>query len=188
VGTEQIKDSNHDKNIDRICQEKSGGLEMLYILIGLPGTGKSFVAQLLAKKYKAVVLNADEFRQRLFNIDSSKKDQIFPEEWRDIPYRAIFLAAQFLIGAGINVIIDAALYSNVLVSEARAITRNSKVIQTVCSEEVAKERLKTRMDKSKKYSAGPQVYDHMKLMTAKIINVGHIIDTSEDVELQLREI
>ncbi len=161
---------------------------MLYILIGLPCTGKSFVAQLLAKKHKAVVLNADEFRQSLFNIDPSKKDQIFPEEWRDIPYRAIFLAAKFLINAGINVVIDAALYSNDLVSEASAITKNSKVIQTTCSEEVAKERLRKRIDKSKKYSAGPQVYDHMKLMTAKVRNIDYVIDTSEDVELQLREI
>jgi len=42
---------------------------MLYIVIGLTGTGKSSVAKTLAQKTKAVVLNADEFRQALFSID-----------------------------------------------------------------------------------------------------------------------
>lgn len=160
---------------------------MLYVVIGLTGTGKSSVAKILAQKNDAVVLNADEFRQALFNIDSSKKDQVFPEEWRDIPYKAIFLTALFLIKRAVNVVIDAGLYSNKLVSEARSIAKNSKVIQVICPEEITKARLIERCKKSKKYSAGPKVHDLMKGLTEKIADVDYTIDTSSDWATQLKE-
>ncbi len=161
---------------------------MIYIVIGLPGTGKSSVAEFLAKEYNAEHLNADEFRQGLFKIDPSKKDQVFPEEWRDIPYRAIFLATRLLIKRNINVVIDAALYSNSLVSEARSIAPSSKVIQVVCPEDIAKKRLENRMHKSKMYVAGPHVYDFMKSITEEIKDVDFIVDTTKDWKSQLKDI
>ena len=157
-------------------------------MIGLTGTGKSSVASKLAQKNKAVVLNADEFRQALFSIDPFKKDQVFPEAWRDIPYKAIFLTARFLVKQKVNVIIDAGLYSNDLVSEARSIAKNSKVIQIVCPEKIAKARLVERCKKSKNYSAGPKVYDLMKSLTEKIDDVDYIIDTFAEVDSQVSKI
>jgi len=49
---------------------------------------------------------------------TSKCHQVFPEEWKDIPYRSIFLTAQHLLKQDIPVVINAALYSNELVSES----------------------------------------------------------------------
>src|SRR3989338_8914980 len=161
---------------------------MLYIVIGLTGTGKSSVAKMLALKNQAVILNVDEFRQALFSIYPSKNDQVFPEEWRNIPYKAIFLTARFLIKQNVNVVIDAGLYSKKLVSEARSIAKNSKVIQVICPEEIAKARLMERCKKSKNYSAGPKVCDLMKQLTERIDNVDYIIDTSAEVDSQVSKI
>jgi len=108
---------------------------------------------------------------------------------RDFPYKAIFLIAKQLIGHNINVIIDAALYSNKLVSEARLVTSESKVIQVICSESVTKKRLKERVSKSDNiYSAGPRVYDFMKSITEKITGIDYTVDTSKEIEQQLKNI
>jgi len=151
---------------------------MLIIVIGLPGTGKSTVSKYLAEKLNTIILNADEFRAKLFNINSSEKDKIFPDSQRDAPYYAMFLEAANLIKKGSNVIIDAALYSNELVDKAKSITNNSRVIQTVCPEEIVKKRLRERM-KGGEYSAGVKVYEFMKSLTEDI-SADIVLDTSLD--------
>ncbi|HLC32289.1 MAG TPA: hypothetical protein VJJ82_00520 [Candidatus Nanoarchaeia archaeon] len=46
--------------------------------------------------------------------------------------------------------------------KARALAKDSKVIRVTCSEELAKTRMLRWMQTSKKYSAGPKVYDYVK--------------------------
>jgi len=159
---------------------------MLLIVIGLPGTGKSTVSKYLAERFNAKILNADKFRQKLFKIDPEQKDQIFPKSQRDAPYHAIFLEAKKLIKAGHKIIIDAALYSNKLVSEARSICQNSKVLQVVCPENLVKKRLEKRMN-STPYSAGIKVHEFMKSITENISDVDLVIDTSSDWKKLLEE-
>jgi dephospho-CoA kinase len=69
-------------------------------------------------------------------------------------YKAMFIATKYLLKNKINVIIDAALYSNKLVKEAKKLSNKSKVIQVICPEKLVKERLQRRVKKSgQKYSA-----------------------------------
>ena len=134
-------------------------------------------------------MNTDEFRRAIFHIDESKKDQIFPQEWRDVPYRAIFIAAKKLLQNNINVVIDAALYNQKIVDEARSLSQESKLIKLICPEALTKQRLEDRVAKSGAvYSAGPKVYDYVKSFTEDIPGVDLVVDTSKELGSQLERI
>jgi len=161
----------------------------LLIVIGFPGSGKSTVSKILAEKYKAEILDADEFWKGLLDIDEKKKDQVFPEEQQGLAYKGMFLAAKYLLKNNINVVIDAALWSNDLVDKARALAKDAKVIQVICPENLLKRRITKRVKKSgDKYSAGLKVYEYLKNKTEVIKDIDYVIDSSKDLESQLKEI
>ena len=153
---------------------------MLYIIRGLPGTGKSTISQFLARKYDAIVLSLDDIRKDFFDVDPGVKDAVFPNEKVDEMYADLFASARNLIKQGINVIIDATLYAKTLVDEARAITPESKLIQIICPEEETLRRIRERFETSgDKYVAGQQVYEHVKSRTEMIHDPDVTIDTSK---------
>ena len=77
---------------------------MLYIICGLPGTGKTMVAKEAASITGAVVLRTDEFRKRLFphpTYSADEKGQV---------YDALLKEATSLLRDGRDVIIDATFH------------------------------------------------------------------------------
>ncbi len=158
---------------------------MLFIVIWLPGAGKSTLSKLIQKKYNATILNTDEFRKFIFNINPREKDNIYPEAIQDMSYKAMFIATKYLLKNKINVIIDAALYSNKLVKEAKKLSNKSKVIQVICPEKLVKERLQRRVKKSgQKYSAWIKVYEYMKAKTEIITGIDVVFDTSKNITIK----
>lgn len=73
----------------------------LVVLSGLPGSGKSYFARALARRYPATVLDSDALRAVLF--EHPKHTQ--PEHARLFP--AIHLLTERLLGSGAPVVVDA---------------------------------------------------------------------------------
>src|SRR5947208_14633057 len=111
---------------------------MLIAMAGLPGTGKSTLAQNLADVYSGIVLDKDSIRAALFPIDlieySTRQD--------DFCMSIMFQVASYIIGDGPSghVILDGRTFSHryqvaALEQLAEVLNVPLKIIECVCSDE-----------------------------------------------------
>ena len=73
---------------------------MIIVICGLPGTGKTFLANKLSSYVNATVLSTDKIRKELF-----EKPSYTPWE-RTLIYDVLFLLAKYLHSSGISCILD----------------------------------------------------------------------------------
>lgn len=117
---------------------------MLIVMAGLPGTGKSCLADRIAKEIGAVVLNKDRVRATLFPgpaLDYSTRQD-------DLCMAAIYQAAVYIheTRPGQIVIIDGRTFSRAyqiedLVAHTAARGEAPRIIECVCDDETARRRL-----------------------------------------------
>ena len=117
---------------------------MLIAMAGLPGTGKSTLAARLQTELGAVVLNKDEVRAVLFPppvLDYSAGQD-------DVCMAAIYSAAAVILRTSPRraVILDGRTYSRScqirdLLASAASLNETPCIIECVCDDEVARERL-----------------------------------------------
>ena len=93
--------------------EEPGARPCLILVGGLPGTGKSTVAEGLARKAGFTVLSSDRVRKELAGLDPESPaaapfaEGIYTDEWNDRTYAACLERAGALVFEGERVIIDA---------------------------------------------------------------------------------
>ena len=107
---------------------------MLVIICGLPGTGKSFVAEIAAKKLDAALLRTDAIRKTLFPRPA------YTEEEKTKVYEEMFRLAKEKLAKG-NVVLDAVFPRESLRKQALSLSKDAIIIRTACSENTAKKRL-----------------------------------------------
>jgi predicted kinase len=126
--------------VDRRVKGKGGF--MLYMVCGLPGTGKTTVAKQLASLTGGIVLRTDEIRRQI--LDDPKYT---PEEKKKV-YDAMFKTAESMLRTGIDIILDATFYKRERREEAMQIAKKSGkkivIIEVKCDESQVSERLKKR--------------------------------------------
>lgn len=69
---------------------------MFFLISGLPGSGKSSCAELLANKIDATIINTDYVRDQLFPNKETTKTGDFTAEQISIIYRCLCLLANYL--------------------------------------------------------------------------------------------
>jgi adenylylsulfate kinase len=117
---------------------------VLIVMAGLPGTGKSTLAARLAAELSGVVLSKDEVRAVLF--PGAVLD--YSNEQDDTAMSAIYSAAAYILKANPScaVILDGRTFSkpgqlDAPSALARSLGQSLRVIECICSESVARERL-----------------------------------------------
>ena len=126
---------------------------MLYIICGLPGTGKSFVAKIVQRETDAILLQTDKIRKELVQ----KPD--YSEDEKRKTYGEMFLQARALLNENKDVILDAVFYAKDLRTSAKSLSEDYIILETVCSEE----NVKKRLSKDRKLSdADFLIYQKMK--------------------------
>lgn len=131
---------------------------MIILIFGLPGAGKTYFAEHLAKEESAVHLNTDIVREKLGfkgHYDEKTKQQVYNE---------LFKQAKIELQKGADVIIDGTFHQKRRRKQVERMAEEMKqeifFIKVETDEKTAKKRIK----KERKYSeAGEDVYEKLKL-------------------------
>ena len=154
---------------------------------GLPGTGKSYFCNQLAKKLSFVTLESDALRKVLFSSPS------YSQEESSRLFRAVHLLIERLLKRGISLILDATnlseRYREFLYSIADRLSVKLVLVRVEAPPEVVYERLKNREgDSQSKSDADWMVYQKMKSSVQHIHRNHYAVDTSRDITPVLEKI
>ena len=160
---------------------------MLIAMAGLPGTGKSTLAQNLATSCSGVVLNKDLIRAALFPIAlieySARQD--------DFCMSILFQVAAYMLRNDpfLYVILDGRTFSQayqveVLDQFAEELKEPLKIIECICSDETAQKRLEEKVTAGAKHLAANRDYHLYLTMKARFEPIREpklLVDTDEDL-------
>lgn len=146
---------------------------VLVITAGLMGTGKSFLADMLARYLDARIIRTDVLRKELLGIDSSERhyenfeEGIYSAEATRKTYEAALERAEAFIAAGESVILDASFRSRRDRERARESARRAgagfMLVECVCPEATVMERLEKRTAQAGQVSDGRwELYETQK--------------------------
>jgi predicted kinase len=151
---------------------------LIILICGLPGVGKTTLAQKLAPLINAVILSSDKIRKEMI------PNPTYGREERKLVYDVMILLARYLHDSGTNCILDATFNREESRNEAKQKLRIQDeqffVIECVCPENVAIFRIKQRRED---YSdAGVETYQRMKKIYEPVKGKHIVIDTTLDPE------
>ena len=160
---------------------------MLIAMAGLPGTGKSTLAQNLADVYSGIVLNKDRIRAALFPIAlieySTRQD--------DFCMSIIFQVASYMLqnDPSLYVILDGRTFSrkyqvDALDQFAEEIKKPLNIIECICSDETAQKRLEKKVTMGAKHLAGNRDYHLYLTIKARFEPIREpklVVNTDEDL-------
>ena len=153
---------------------------MFIAVSGLPGTGKSYFCNQLAKRLPFVILESDALRKALFSSPSYSLQE------SSHLFRAVHLLIERLLKRGVSLILDATnlseRYREFLYSIADRLDVKLVLVRVEAPPQVVYERLKSRPKNSQdKSDADWTVYQKMKSSVQHICRNHYAVDTSRDI-------
>ena len=137
---------------------------ILTITVGLMGTGKSRVAELLAQRLKAQLISSDVLRKELAGIPSTERryqnweEGLYSPEALDQTYQEMHGRATETLASGGSVVLDASYRRRAWRQDALRVAKEAGVpfiaLECVCPADVVRTRLDTRLDQSDTTSDG----------------------------------
>lgn len=161
---------------------------MIVLFSGLPGVGKTRIANELAPLINAIVLSTDKLRKELIS------NPTYTDEEKELIYNIMLLIARYLHNeGGINCILDATFNTEKSRENARqklagVSLEEIYVVECVCPEEVAISRLKAR--KGDYSDADIDIYRKMKQTYEPVKDKKRriVADTSREPKVNAEEI
>ncbi len=171
----------------------------LAITAGLVGTGKTALARALGERLGWEVVSSDAVRKALAGLPPTQhryeafEEGLYSPAFTRRTYEEILHQARNILLQGGSVLLDATFRSRALREEAASLAREAEaeffVLETLCPEEVIRERLERRAGEASFSDADWQVYLREKKIWEEITEVPpdhHLkVDTSAPVEALL---
>ena len=157
---------------------------MIIVICGLPGTGKSFLANKLSSHVNATVLSTDKLRKELFEKPT------YTAWERRLIYDVLFLLAMYLHSAGISCILDGTFNMEKSRSEIKEFLNLTNdqfhIIECISPEDIILTRLLLRKDD---YSdANVSVYLKMKKIYEPVRQNHLSINTAQSIDKNIERI
>ena len=149
---------------------------MIIIVCGLPGVGKTSLANELAPLIRAVVLSTDKIRKELISKPTYRIQE------RKLIYDIMLLLARYLHDAGINCILDATFNTE---NSRRELKKSLNlisspqinIVECTCPEHITISRLRSR--KNDYSDADISIYKRMRSIYQPIKEKHIVVDTSQ---------
>ena len=178
---------------------------MLLLVMGLPGTGKSYLAKRIARKVGASILRTDEIRKELAGIHQSEHRYedfgigLYTEEMTQKTYKGMYERAKEILKKGDSCILDATFSKKTQREGAYEIAKELNTpyltIECICPEEIVTKRMEERSKDQKAVSdATFRIYQGVKDVYESLGDdeIHITVDTSKNLDenlwLVLREI
>jgi aminoglycoside phosphotransferase family enzyme/predicted kinase len=175
---------------------------MLFITTGLVGTGKTFLAQALAKRRGLVVISSDVTRKKLAGIPLTEHrfeefDRgIYSAEFSKKTYGKMFTEARDILKEGGSVILDASFIRAEERLKAKKLAEESGadlfIVECRLDEKTIKQRLVRRLEEGSTSDGRWEIYPSQKRAFEPVAEVPEtnraIIDTAQPVEKNIRQI
>ena len=175
---------------------------VLFITTGLVGTGKTFLAQALAKRLGLVVISSDVTRKQLASIPLTEHrfeeldTGIYSAEFSRKTYAQMFSEAKHILADGGSVIIDASFIKAEERLKAKGLAEEMGadflIIECTLDEGSIKQRLTQRREEGSVSDGRWEIYPPQKRAFDPVVEVPPqkhaIIDTSKPVEENIRQI
>lgn len=159
----------------------------LTVLVGLPASGKSRVAEELRRRTGALVLESDALRRLLFTRRS------YSAEESQRLFAAIHSVIDELLAEGASVVLDA---TNLIEAERAPLYQLAErcdakliLVQVTAPHSLVRSRMARREATGVGRSeADLQVYERMRSQLEEVQRQHHVVDTSQDIEPALAAI
>lgn len=175
----------------------------LVLVTGITGTGKSTVAQELARRWELSYVSSDVTRKALAGIETGEHRNeefgqgIYSAEFSQHTYQSMFLQAQEQLREGRSVVMDGTFRRSAERSEAIAAAQTlgaeTWVVECHLPDDIARQRLDTRVAEGTSVSDGRwELYHQQQAQWEPVTEVSpdHYIalDTSGSVQEMVREL
>lgn len=174
----------------------------LFIAVGLVGTGKTVLAQALAKRLALVAIHSDVTRKRLASIPLNEHrfeefDRgLYSPQFSRLTYDTMLSEARQALTEGSSVIIDASFVKKEYRRKAKQLAEEMKaeffIIECTVTEETVRERLAERLKRGTVSDGRWEIFARQKRQFEAVTEVSQanyvIIDTSRPVSEAVRQV
>ncbi|MEE9323010.1 MAG: nucleoside monophosphate kinase [Candidatus Aenigmarchaeota archaeon] len=155
----------------------------LILVCGLPGTGKTTVAEKIADKTKSFVFNTDIIRKELFGKPKYTKKE------KSLVYDLLFEMAEKFLKSAKNVVLDGTFYKKELRKRVKEMAKKTDsefhVVEVRCDEEILKERMGKRTKQKTPSDADFEIYMKIKKEFEPVREKHFVVDTGKEWEKQI---
>jgi hypothetical protein len=175
---------------------------MLFITIGLVGTGKTVLAEALAKRLALEVVSSDVTRKQLASIPLTEhcfegfNSGIYSPEFSILTYDTMFQKAKVVLGEGGSVILDASFIKAGERERAKKLAEETNsdlfILECVLDEAAVKQRLEHRLGTETASDGRWEIYELQKKKFEPVLEAAPskhvIINTAVSIEESMRRV